>query len=70
MATAVSYTGCDHGAMFFLRSLSMSLISHPARPLLGLAVIAALLAHLLLEKPLRALFVKILPKRRYQQIPS
>jgi acid phosphatase (class A) len=42
MATAVSHTGCDHGAMFFLRSPSMSLISHPARPLLGLAVAVAL----------------------------
>ena len=34
--------GCDHGAVFPAQSLSMSLISHPARPLLGLAVAAAL----------------------------
>jgi acid phosphatase (class A) len=42
MTTALSYSGCDHGAMFFLRSPSMSLLSHPARPLLGLAVAVAL----------------------------
>jgi acid phosphatase (class A) len=41
MATAVSHTGCDHGAMFFSGAVHVADFP-PARPLLGLTVVAVL----------------------------